>query len=410
MKTPPATPAATHDLEAISLIGFAHGVSHFFHLLLPPLFPWLMHDFGLSFTGIGATMTLFFLVSAIGQALAGFLVDRFGAARVLAGGVGCFAVAALLLALADGYAMLALVGALAGLGNSVFHPADFTVLNRHVSPPRLPLAFSMHGLSGNLGWALAPLFFTGIAAALGWRLAALGAAGVALAALGLLFWRRRTLADPPGWAAGAAREWAAGEPAVSTFAFLRSPAVWLCFLFFLLITTAFGAIQNFATPILQNLHGLSLAAGATALSAYLAGGAGGILAGGFLAQKGEHETLIATALAVAALLALLVAGVPLAAPAVLPLMAAIGFSTGIAGPSRDLLVRRAATSRFGQAAYGRVYGFVYSGLDSGLALAPLIFGGLMDGRRFAAVLIGVAALQGLAVLTALAVGRATRVP
>ena len=75
-------------------------------------------------------------------------------------------------------------------------------------------------------------------------------------------------------------------------------------------------------------------------------------------------------------------------------MTAIGYSTGIAGPSRDLLVRRAATSRFGQAAYGRVYGFVYSGLDSGLALAPLLFGGLMDSRRFAAVLIGIAALRG----------------
>ena len=412
----PATPLATaqsaeppaRDFEVISLIGFAHAVSHFFHLLLPPLFPWLMNDFGLSFSAIGMTMTIFFVVSAIGQALAGFLVDRYGAARVLAGGIACFAAAALLLALADGYAMLALVGGVAGLGNSVFHPADFTVLNRHVSSPRLPHAFSIHGLSGNLGWALAPVFLTALAAAFGWRLAALAAAGLALFALALLFSRRQTLADPPGWVAGATSGLGGGEPAVSTFAFLRAPGVWLCFLFFLLITTAFGAIQNFATPILQNLHGLSLAAGATALSAYLAGGAGGILAGGFLARKGEHEKLIAAALLVAALLALLVAGVPLAASAVLPLMAAIGFCTGIAGPSRDLLVRRAATSRFGQAAYGRVYGFVYSGLDSGLALAPLVFGGLMDGRRFATVLVGVAVLQGLAVLAALGVGATTR--
>ena len=76
-------------------------------------------------------------------------------------------------------------------------------------------------------------------------------------------------------------------------------------------------------------------------------------------------------------------------------MAGIGFCTGIAGPSRDLLVRRAATARFGQAAYGRVYGFVYSGLDLGLALAPVIFGTLMDGQRFGAVLVGIAVLQTL---------------
>lgn len=395
------SPAARHDFAAISLIGFVHGVSHFFHLLLPPLFPWLMADFGLSFTGIGATMTAFFVVSAIGQALAGFAVDRFGAARVLAAGIACFIAAALLLSVADGYAALIVIAALAGLGNSVFHPADFTVLNRHVSQARLGHAFSMHGLSGNLGWALAPVFMTGIAAGAGWRSAALAAAGLAALALGLLLWRRRSLADPPGTAQANKN-----GPTVSAFGFLATPAVWLCFAFFFLVTTAFGAIQNFATPILQNLHGLSLAAGATALSAYLVGGAGGILTGGFLAQKGNHDRLIAAALGTAALLALALAALPLPTWAVLPLMAAIGYCTGIAGPSRDLLVRRAATARFGQAAYGRVYGFVYSGLDAGLALAPLAFGGLMDGGRFAAVLVGIAVLQGMAVFTALTVARA----
>ena len=367
MPTANAPQPARRDLEAISLIGFVHGVSHFFHLLLPPLFPWLMRDFELSFTGIGATMTIFFVVSAIGQAVAGFLVDRFGAARVLGAGIGCFFLAALLLSLADGFTTLATVAALAGLGNSVFHPADFTVLNRHVSPPRLGHAFSIHGLSGNLGWALAPVFMTGIAAIAGWRDAALAAAGLAAMALALLFWRRRTLADPPGIGTARAAE---SSATVSAFAFLRSTAVWLCFAFFFLITTAFGAIQNFATPILQSLHGLTLAAGATALSAYLLAGAGGIVGGGFLAQKGGHDRLIAAALGVAALLAVALAALPLPAWAVLPLMAGIGFCTGVAGPSRDLLVRHAATSRFGQAAYGRVYGFVYSGLDAGLALAP----------------------------------------
>ena len=155
------------DIETISLIGFVHGVSHFFHLLLPPLFPWLMPEFGLSFTGIGTTMTVFFIVSGVGQATAGFLVDRFGAARVLGGGISCFALAGVVLHFATGYPMLILVATLAGLGNSVFHPADFTVLNRHVSQPRLGHAFSVHGLSGNLGWAAAPLFLTAIATAAG---------------------------------------------------------------------------------------------------------------------------------------------------------------------------------------------------------------------------------------------------
>lgn len=390
----------SRDIETISVIGFVHGVSHFFHLLLPPLFPWLMPEFGLSFTGIGTTMTVFFIVSGVGQAMAGFLVDRFGAARVLGGGITCFALAGIVLHFATGYPMLVLVAALAGLGNSVFHPADFTVLNRHVSQPRLGHAFSVHGLSGNLGWAAAPLFLTAIATTAGWRNAALGASLVALLALGLLYWRRQAIADPPGW--HASKHAQASGPA---FGFLGSRAVWLCFLFFLFITAAFGAIQNFASPILQALYGLTITSAAAALSTYLLGGAAGIVLGGFLAQKGEHDRLIAAALGLAALLALLLASGMLPGWSVLPLMAGIGFCTGIAGPSRDLLVRRAATARFGQAAYGRVYGFVYSGLDLGLALAPVIFGALMDGRRFGAVLIGIAVLQTLAIFTALRVGK-----
>jgi len=387
------------DIETISLIGFVHGVSHFFHLLLPPLFPWLMQEFGLSFTGIGATMTVFFVVSGIGQAAAGFLVDRFGALRVLAAGIMCFALAGVALHFATGYASLIVVAALAGLGNSVFHPADFTVLNHRVSQARLGHAFSVHGLSGNLGWAAAPIFMTGIAAVDGWRSAALGASAVALLALALLLWRRQALDDiesPTHKADG---------DAGPTFAFLGVKAVWLCLLFFFLITAAFGAIQNFASPILQAVYGLSLTTGAVALSTYLTAGAVGIVLGGFLAQKQAQDLLIALALGVAALLAVLLASGWPPAWSVLPLMAGIGFCTGVAGPSRDLLVRRAATSRFGKAAFGRVYGFVYSGLDLGLATAPLIFGGLMDARRFGEVLIGVAILQTLAIFSALRVGK-----
>lgn len=401
MTTATLPPPTRSDVQTISLIGFVHAVSHFFHLLLPPLFPWLMPEFGLSFTEIGVTMTVFFIVSGIGQAMAGFLVDRWGAARVLGVGIACFALAGLMLHFAIGLSSLLAVAALAGLGNSVFHPADYTVLNRHVSQPRLGHAFSVHGLSGNLGWAAAPIFMTGIASAAGWRTAALAASSLALFAIALLFWSRSAITDTPEHHAEKAQ-----ENAGPAFAFLHSRAVWLCFFFFLLITAAFGTIQNFASPILQALYGLSLTTAAFALSTYLVGSACGIILGGFLAQKGEHDRLIAAALGLAALLALLLASTLLPSGMILPLMAGVGFCTGIAGPSRDLLVRKAATARFGKAAFGRVYGFVYSGLDLGLALAPLIFGGLMDAGKFGEVLVGIAILQALAIFSALRVGKA----
>ena len=126
------TAAARQDARLIGVVGFAHGTSHFFHLLLPPLFPWLMRDFGLSFTEVGALMTIFFIISGVGQAAAGFAVDRFGPSRVLMFGVTCLALSGFTLALAGHYAILALSAAFAGLGNSVFHPVDFTILNRRV--------------------------------------------------------------------------------------------------------------------------------------------------------------------------------------------------------------------------------------------------------------------------------------
>lgn len=389
---------AADDARVITLIGFAHGVSHFFHLLLPPLFPWLMADFGLSFTEIGATMTVFFVVSGVGQAMAGFAVDRFGPLRVLVAGICCFMLAGLVLASASSSALLFVAAALAGAGNAVFHPSDYTVLNHHVSQARLGHAFSIHGLSGNLGWAGAPLFLTSIAAVAGWRVAAAATIPLAAAAIALL-WRNRALIEQ-GDTHPEARQASHG-----TLDFLRVSAVWLCFAFFFLMTTAFGAIQNFATPIMQHLYGLPLGVAAASLSTYLLAGAGGVLLGGFIAQHRANDAVIAVVLTVAALLAALLAAEVVPSWAVLPLMGGIGFFAGIAGPSRDLLVRRAATARFGKAAYGRIYGFVYSGLDTGLATAPLLFGGFMDGGRYSSVLIGIALLQGAAILTALRVGR-----
>ncbi|HEX9288249.1 MAG TPA: MFS transporter [Anaeromyxobacteraceae bacterium] len=393
----------SHDLRVMSLIGFAHATSHFFHLVLPSLFPWLMADFRLSFTRAGWLTTAFFVVSGIGQALAGFLVDRLGARRVLWTGLALFGIAAAVLGVARSYPMLLAAALLAGAGNAVFHPVDFTVLNSRVSQRRLGHAFSAHGLSGNLGWAAAPVLMTAIAAAAGWRAAAFAAGAVAALALAAVVLLRGIIADD----GLAGRGSVTGAPSGSPFAFLGVGAVWMCFLFFLASTMGFGALQNFAPSVLKSIYGLPLAVAASALTAYLLGGAAGIAAGGFLAARIQaHERIVAALLVVAALMALALATGALTRPAVLPFMALIGFCTGTANPSRDLLVRRAAMERFGQRSFGRVYGFVYSGLDVGLSTAPILFGRLMDRSLFSAVLCGVALFQGLAVVAALQVGHA----
>jgi MFS transporter, FSR family, fosmidomycin resistance protein len=390
-------PSLKQDATVISLVGFCHGTSHFFHFVLPTLFPWLMRDFGLTFTQVGATMTVFFVVSGIGQALAGFVVDRVGALNVLYGGVALLALAALGIAGSQNFPMLLGAAAIAGLGNSVFHPADFTLLNRNVSNARLGHAFSVHGLSGSLGWAAAPIFVAGIAETLGWRAAATGAAIVGGLALAFLYLNRGQLVE--GELSPEAR-----KPQGGTFDFLRAGVVWLCFLFFLVAVMAFGGLQNFAPPILEQMYGVTLTFAASGLTAYLLGNAAGIATGGFFAKGQHQERVVALALSFAALCAVALASGTVPAWSIVALMGLMGFGSGFTGPSRDILVRRAATSTFGAAAYGRVYGFVYSGVDTGLALAPLAFGPLMDAARYGHVLWGVAILQALAIFTALAVG------
>ena len=400
MTTATLPPSARHDLETISLIGFVHGVSHFFHLLLPPLFPWLMDDFDLSFTAIGVTMTVFFIVSGIGQAAAGFLVDRFGAARILGAGITCFALAGILLHFATGYPMLIAVAAIAGLGNSVFHPADFTVLNRHVSQTRLGHAFSIHGLSGNLGWALAPVFFAGITALWNWRMAYFCAAGMYVLILGLLLLQRDHLRTE-----AVVRH--ADAPAGSDLAFMKLPVVWWCFGFFLLSTMTLAVVQSFSVSILKAMHNVSFEAATMTLTAYMLCGALGMLLGGFVAARmpRHSDRVVAVCMTVAAVCLGLCATGLFGATGTMVVLAATGLAVGIGGPSRDMMIKRATPV----GATGRIYGTVYSGLDAGLALSPLLFGTLMDRGRYEATLAGAGLVLLLAVLVALGVGRRTMV-
>jgi FSR family fosmidomycin resistance protein-like MFS transporter len=392
------------DAQVIGLVGLAHGVSHFFHLILAPLFPWLKSAFLLSYAELGLLMTVFFIVSGIGQALAGFVVDRIGARRVLFFGLGCLSVAALALSMAQSYAMLLAGSMLAGLGNSVFHPSDYTLLNKRVSAPRLGHAFSAHGISGNLGWAAAPIFLATIASFFSWRIALLAAAFIPMTVLLILF-IYRDLLEPVAVAATSAmvQNNEADEP-VGSFAFLRVPAVWMCFAFFFITALALGGIQSFSSSSLRSLYGLSLLAATTGYTAYMLSSAAGMVWGGFLASRiARHDRIIALSFTAAGLMALIIATGWIAPWMAVVLMGAVGFGAGVAGPSRDLLIRAAAPKN----ATGRVYGVVYSGLDIGLAGAPLLFGALMDAHHPSWVFLLIGMFQMMAIATALSVGTRT---
>jgi MFS transporter, FSR family, fosmidomycin resistance protein len=372
----PGAPPLRQDARTISLVGLAHGTSHFFHMLLPPLFPWLISDFSLNYSQLGLLVSVFFIISGVGQALAGFLVDRVGARPVLFAALGCFVAAALAAAWAPNYAGLMLAAALAGLGNAPFHPVDFTILNKRVSQPRLGHAFSVHGITGNLGWAAAPVFMAGITTATGsWRLACAGAALLAALVLLMMVWHREALDDRQGQWANPVKPVAPGARPEHPMAFLKLPSVWLCFSFFFWTTCALSAIQSFASPALQAIYGLPLAVTSLVVTGFMLCGAAGMVIGGFLVGKVDRlERTIAVCLVGSGVLLAAVGLGWLPGSAAVVLAALAGLGTGIAGPSRDMLIKRAAPP----GATGRVYGTVYSGLDLGFAVAPPLLGGLMD--------------------------------
>ncbi len=393
-----ATTTLRADAKVISLVGLAHGLSHFFQLVLPPLFPLLREEFGVSYAALGAVMAVFYTVSGIAQTAAGFLVDRYGARTILLLGLGLVAAGTLLSGLAPSFAWLFVAAAIGGLGNSVFHPADFALLNAKVSPGRLGHAFSVHGIVGNLGWVLAPVFVFPLAQVYGWRTAVVAAAAIGIGALVLLVTQRDLAGERP-------RAHAAAKAAGGLRADVRLLASWpilMCFAFFSLYAITLVGFQTFATAALAQLYGVPLALATGGLTAFLLGGSAGILFGGFVAGRTDRHTAVAVVgMLVPAALALVIATGSLPSASLMAVMAAAGFGFGAMGPSRDIIVRKIAPEH----ARGKVYGFVYSGLDVGGLVGPLMFGLFLDRGHPGWVFAGAALIMIAAIPTVLGIGR-----
>ena len=396
------------DVKLIGLIASAHGLSHFYQLVIAVLFPLIKDDLGVSYAALGATVAIFYVVSGVCQTIAGFLVDRLGARRVLIAGLALCSAGVFMAGMARSYEVLALAAFVAGVGNSVFHPADFAILNARVDARRLGYAFSFHGIGGTLGWALAPAFSYSMSALYGWHVALMVSAALGVVMIALVL------------ASGGALDIARTRPQARTepgarFAddvrLLTQTPVLMCFLYFLLLAAALIGVQSFGVAGLMAFYQAPAAVASAALTAFLIGGACGILFGGYVAGRTQrHELVAAGGMFAAALcvLALAFGALPLALLA--PVLAMAGFLSGMTNPSRDLLVR-AATPK---GATGKVYGFVYSGLDVGSMAVPVLYGWLLDSGQAQAVFIAVFVWLLLTVLTVLQLSgrrtQAARVP
>jgi FSR family fosmidomycin resistance protein-like MFS transporter len=377
------------DLKVISLIGTGHATSHFLQLVVPPLFPLMRDELGVSYATLGMVLAIFYALSALLQPVAGFVVDRVGGRAVLLAGLALMGAGTLLMGLAHSLELLALGAALAGVGNSVFHPADFAILNGRVERERLGHAFSIHSVSGSIGFALAPVFSAAVAHWAGWHAALVAAAGLAalvLLALSLNSGRFVVEMHP------AEKKPAAFDPSV-----LLSWQVLACFLFFAMHAAALTGIMSFGVAALKEQLGAAPTLASSAITAYMVGSASGMLAGGFFTSRARIDLVPAAGLSISACIMLAIASgsVPVLA---LPVAFALsGFSVGATYPSRDLLVRGATPA----GATGRVYGFVYAGLDVGSFATPVFYGWLMDRGAPQGVFYAVFAFALCAVFTVL---------
>jgi MFS transporter, FSR family, fosmidomycin resistance protein len=371
----PALARGPRGLRVLAVIGSGHALSHFYLLALPPLFPLIKAEFGVSYAELGLLLTLFNSATGAAQIPAGFLTDRVGARTLLLVGLALMAAAIGLLGFSASYAMMLLLVVVAGIGNSVVHPTDYVIMSGSIAPHWLARAFGIHTFAGHVGFTLAPIVMVGLAALAGWRGALMAAGLLALPVLlGLVLFGR----ELEGAARPRVRQDAGAAQPRSTDSrrrlFLSAPIL-LLLLFYMLMAMVTSGVQSFSVTALVTVQGIDLGAANSVLTAFLITSSAGILLGGLLADRTRRYVLLsALAFGGAGLLLLLPGMIALPALALTLLFGLAGLLQGSVRPARDMMVRAVTPP----GATGRVFAFVMTGLNVGAAITPLLFGLILD--------------------------------
>jgi|SRR5690242_19990035 len=392
----PVGAARSNEWRVISIVSAAHFTSHYYTMLLPPLFAFVRADYGVSYTELGIALAAFNIVSATLQTPAGFLVDRLGARAILIAGLVLGAVAFAIAGLVHSFIVFVAMYALAGLANTVYHPADYSALSHQISAERISQAFSFHTFAGILGSAVAPSSVLVIYGYFGWRGAYVAAAILGLSIAGILAIQRPAAGTAPTGSKPASKR-DAGTAEVG-WRLLLSPPILASLFFFALLSIVNSGLQNYSVVALAALYNTPFTVSNTALTFYLLLSAGGVLIGGMLAARVSKHAIVAVAgLVTSGLTAMLVGLFDLGTVLLILVMSFGGLASGIVMPSRDMIVRAVTPP----GSFGKVFGFVTTGFNISGIVSPLIFGALMDRGSPRTVFLLVAACSIVAILTVL---------
>jgi MFS transporter, FSR family, fosmidomycin resistance protein len=391
-----ATPTAArnNDARIIPLVCAAHFVSHFYILVLPPLFPFIRDFYNVSYTQLGLALTAFNITTALCQTPAGFLVDRIGARSVLVAGLVLGAACLAIVGLIPSFWLLVAMFAILGVANGVYHPADYAILSQLVSNQRASQAYSLHIFAGFLGTAVTPATMLILQQALGWQGAFVAASVMGLIVAIPFLLQPAALFEPPPKPVRPPSEQPKDDKA--GWSLLLSGPILLNLLFFVMITFSTTGVQNYSVVALNEAYGTPIGIANTALTANLMLSAFGVLAGGLLAARvGRPEWIAAGSFLGIALTGAVIGIADFGIVVLMIAMSLNGFVNGLMQPSRDMIVR--AVTPDGQ--FGKVFGFVTTGFNIGGIIAPLLFGYVMDAGHPRWVFFLVCGLSLLAILT-----------
>jgi MFS transporter, FSR family, fosmidomycin resistance protein len=390
----PARTIRPAESRLIAGVCAAHMMSHYYMLMLAPLLAFIRDDFNVSYTELALALTVFNVVSGVLQTPVGFLVDRVGARFVLLAGLFLSSISFAIAGVVDSYWVFIAMYGVAGLGNTVYHPSDYSLLSRHAPSDRLGQVFSYHTFAGMVGSAVAPVTLLFMQSQFGWRGAYIGAAIFGLIVLVVL----AAQPEPAIRVARAARSTAKERTDLvdTGWRLLLSPPILLNLAFFTLISIMGGGLNTYLVVALGALHSTPTAIANVALTALLSMSAVGVLVGGFLAGRTRNHAIVAASgLTVGGIVTALVGLIDFGPVLLIVIMGFSGFCVGMTYPSRDMLVRAVTPPN----AYGKVFGFVSTGFNIGASIAPITYGMLMDHGQPRAVFLVSAAVSLLCVST-----------